>query len=127
VQIEMPLITNSFSWVIQKYKIVIKSNLFQPAPQNYKPGMENIEDTQIQQTSNLLIMGTQVFMTNRDNAIPLSLPTEESLVAYNDIPLFEDIEIFAPVTENPNQIDHPVDSEKDYFCQIRNNLLVRSN
>ncbi|CAG8853169.1 44129_t:CDS:1, partial [Gigaspora margarita] len=110
-------------------------NLFQPAPQNYKPGMENIEDTQIQQvqpstldnirrfvtewnqdpvsqTSNLLIMGTQVFITNGDNAILLSLPTEESLVAYDDIPLFEDIEIFALVTKNPNQIDHPVDSER---------------
>ncbi|CAG8855826.1 36360_t:CDS:1, partial [Gigaspora margarita] len=67
------------------------------------------------QTSNLLIMGTQVFMTNGDNAIPLLLPTEESLVAYDDIPLFEDIEIFAPVAENPKQIDNLVDSEKDYF------------
>ncbi|CAG8856068.1 18686_t:CDS:1, partial [Gigaspora margarita] len=56
----------------------------------------------VSQTSNLLIMGTQVFMTNGDNAIPLLLPIEESLVAYNDIPLFEDIEILAPVTENPN-------------------------
>ncbi|CAG8847648.1 33521_t:CDS:1, partial [Gigaspora margarita] len=62
-----------------------------------------------------------------DNAIPLSLPTEESLVAYNDISLFEDIEILAPVTGNPNQIDRPVDSEKDYFRQIRNDLLVQSN
>ncbi|CAG8855019.1 21850_t:CDS:1, partial [Gigaspora margarita] len=81
----------------------------------------------VSQTSNLLIMGTQVFMTNGDNAIPLSLPTEESLVAYDDIPLFEDIEIFAPVTENPKQIDNPVDSEKDCFRRIRNDLLVRSN
>ncbi|CAG8856343.1 10198_t:CDS:1, partial [Gigaspora margarita] len=114
------------------------------------PRIENIEDTQIQQvqlsalhnirrfitewnqdlvsqTSNLLIMGTQVFMTNGDNAIPLSLPTEESLVAYDDIPLYEDIEIFASVTENPNQMDHPVDSEKDYVHQIRNDLLVQFN
>ncbi|CAG8850859.1 6094_t:CDS:1, partial [Gigaspora margarita] len=112
--------------------------------------MENIEDTQIQQvqlstlhnirrfvtkwnqdpvsqTSNLIIMGTQVFMTNGDNVIPLSLPIEELLVPCDDISLFEDIEILAPVTESPNQIDHLVDSEKDYFCQIRNNLLVQSN
>ncbi|CAG8457033.1 18225_t:CDS:1, partial [Gigaspora margarita] len=110
----------------------------------------------VSQTSNLLIMGTQVFMTSGDNTIPLSLPVEESLATYNDIPLFEDIEILnnampllllteeslvtyddlslfedseilAPVTENPNQIDHSVDSEKDYFCQIRNDLLVQSN
>ncbi|CAG8852951.1 9457_t:CDS:1, partial [Gigaspora margarita] len=110
----------------------------------------------VSQTSNLLIIGTQVFITNGENAIPLSLPVEESLVAYDDIPLvedieildsaiplsllveeslvpcddillFKDIEILAPVTENPNQIDHPVDSEKDYFCQIRNDLLFRSN
>ncbi|CAG8854255.1 29070_t:CDS:2, partial [Gigaspora margarita] len=134
-------------------KIVIKRNLFQPAPQNYRSRMENIEDIQ---TSNLLIRGTQAFMINRDNAIPLSLPVEELLVVYDDIPLFEDIEILdnaislslpveeslvpcddiflfedieilAPVTENPNQMDHPVDSEKDYFRQIRNDLLVRSN
>ncbi|CAG8846701.1 2642_t:CDS:1, partial [Gigaspora margarita] len=81
----------------------------------------------VSQTSNLLIMGTQVFMTNGDNTIPFLLPTEESLVAYDNILLFEDIEIFAPVTGNPNQIDHPVDSEKDYFRQIRNDLLVQSN
>ncbi|CAG8855220.1 32923_t:CDS:1, partial [Gigaspora margarita] len=114
------------------------------------PRMENIEDIQIRQaqlstlnnirrfvaewnqdpvsqTSNLLIIGTQVFMTNGDNIIPLSLLVEESLVTYDDIPLFEDIEILAPITENPNQIDHPVDSEKDYFRQIKNDLLARSN
>ncbi|CAG8855049.1 7488_t:CDS:1, partial [Gigaspora margarita] len=61
------------------------------------------------------------------NIIPLSLPIEESLVTYDDIPLFEDIETLAPVTGNPNQIDHPVDSEKDYFRQIRNDLLVQSS
>ncbi|CAG8856630.1 28126_t:CDS:1, partial [Gigaspora margarita] len=110
----------------------------------------NIEDTQIQQVqpstlnnirrfiaewnqdpvlqiSNLLIMGSHVFMTNGDNVIPLSLLVEESLVTYDDIPLFEDIEISASVTENPNQINHPVDSEKDHVRQIRNDLLVRSN
>ncbi|CAG8845588.1 41503_t:CDS:1, partial [Gigaspora margarita] len=131
-------------------KIVIKSNLFQPAPQIYKPRMENIEDTQIQQvqpsilnnirrfitewnqdavsqTSGLVIVGTQVFLLDGVNVIPLSLPVETSLVTYDDIPLFEDIEILAPVTGNPNQINHPVDSEKDYFRQIRNDLLVRSN
>ncbi|CAG8854956.1 39651_t:CDS:1, partial [Gigaspora margarita] len=140
------------------------------------PRMENIEDTQIQQStlntirrfvtewnqdpvsqaSNLLIMGTQVFMTNGENAIPLLLPVEESLDTYDDISLvedveipdsaiplslpieeslapcddillFEDIEILAHITENPNQIDHPVDSEKDYFHQIRDDLLARSN
>ncbi|CAG8855607.1 27649_t:CDS:1, partial [Gigaspora margarita] len=112
--------------------------------------MEDTEDTQIQQvqpsilnnirrfitewnqdlvsqTSGLVIVGTQVSISNGVNVIPLSLPIEESLVTYDDIPLFENIEILAPVTENPNQIDHPVDSEKDYFCQIRNDLLVRSN
>ncbi|CAG8854657.1 14227_t:CDS:1, partial [Gigaspora margarita] len=62
-----------------------------------------------------------------DNAIPLSLPVEELLVPCDDILLFEDIETLAPVTENPNQMDHPVDSEKDYFHQIRNDLLVQSN
>ncbi|CAG8856828.1 36671_t:CDS:1, partial [Gigaspora margarita] len=125
-------------------------NLFQPAPQIYKPRMENIEDTKIQQvqpstlnnirrfitewnqnpvsqTSGLFIVGTQVSISNRVNVIPLSLLVEESLVTYDDIPLFEDIEILAPVTENPNQIDHLVDSEKDYFCQIRNDLLIQSN
>ncbi|CAG8853258.1 4883_t:CDS:1, partial [Gigaspora margarita] len=55
------------------------------------------------------------------------LPVEELLVTYDDILLFEDIEILAPVIENPNQINHPVDSEKDYFRQIRNDLLVQSN
>ncbi|CAG8820809.1 17285_t:CDS:1, partial [Gigaspora margarita] len=91
--------------------------------------MENIEDIQIQQvqpstlnnirrfvtewnqdpvsqTSNLIIMGTQVYRTNRDNVIPLSLLVEESLVPCDDILLFEDIEILAHITENPNQIDH---------------------
>ncbi|CAG8849334.1 45630_t:CDS:1, partial [Gigaspora margarita] len=112
--------------------------------------MENIEDTQIQQvqpstlnnirrfvtewnqdpvsqTSGLLIVGTQVSISNGVNVIPLSLPVEESVVTYDDIPLFEDSEILAHVTENPNQIDPPVDSEKDYFYQIRNDLFARSN
>ncbi|CAG8856925.1 18450_t:CDS:2, partial [Gigaspora margarita] len=87
----------------------------------------------VSQTGGLVIMGTQVFMTNGGNtiplllpveesyddiplvedieilnsAIPLSLQVEESLVPCNDILLFEDIEILAPVTENPNRIDHP--------------------
>ncbi|CAG8854599.1 19712_t:CDS:1, partial [Gigaspora margarita] len=62
-----------------------------------------------------------------DNVMLLQLPVEESSVPCNDILLFEDSEISAPVTENPNQIDHPVDSEKDYLRQIRNDLLVQSN
>ncbi|CAG8851565.1 20057_t:CDS:1, partial [Gigaspora margarita] len=98
--------------------IVIKSNLFQPAPQIYKPKMENIEDIQIQQvqpstlnnirrfitewnqdpvsqTSGLIIVGTHVSISNGVNVIPFSLPVEELLVTYVDIPLFEDIEILA--------------------------------
>ncbi|CAG8854520.1 19111_t:CDS:1, partial [Gigaspora margarita] len=62
-----------------------------------------------------------------DNAIPLLLPVEESLAVYDDISLFENTETLAPVTENPNQIDHLEDSEKDCVRQIRNDLLVRSN
>ncbi|CAG8855858.1 21421_t:CDS:1, partial [Gigaspora margarita] len=58
-----------------------------------------------------------------DNVMLLQPPVEESLVPCDDILLFEDIEISAPVTENPNQIDHPIDSEKDYVRQIRNDLL----
>ncbi|CAG8853782.1 31849_t:CDS:1, partial [Gigaspora margarita] len=38
-----------------------------------------------------------------DNAMLLQLPVEESC---DDIPLFEDTETLAPVTENPNQMDH---------------------
>ncbi|CAG8853595.1 44955_t:CDS:1, partial [Gigaspora margarita] len=77
----------------------------------------------VSQTSNLLIMGTQVFMTTGDNIIPLSLPVEESLATYDNISLFEDVETLAPVTENPKQIDNPVDSEKEYSRRIRNDLL----
>ncbi|CAG8853175.1 6092_t:CDS:1, partial [Gigaspora margarita] len=153
-------------------------NLFQSAPQNLKPRMENIEDTQIQQvqpstlnnirrfitewnqdpvsqTHDLIITKDQFYTINRydipyqlpteellppigdislrkdnevfDNVIPLSLPEEESLVTHDDISLLKDTEILAPVTENLKQIDNSVDSEKDYSCRIRNDLLVRSN
>ncbi|CAG8854800.1 6460_t:CDS:1, partial [Gigaspora margarita] len=81
----------------------------------------------VSQTNSLLIVGTQVSILNGVNVIPLSLPVEESLITYDDIPLFEDSKILAPVIENPNQIDHPGESEKDYFRQIRNDLLIQSN
>ncbi|CAG8854951.1 13319_t:CDS:1, partial [Gigaspora margarita] len=81
----------------------------------------------VSQTSGLLIVGTQVSILDGVNVISLSLLEEESLVTYNDIPPFEDSEILAPVTENPNQINRPVDSEKDYVRQIRNDLFLRSD
>ncbi|CAG8853543.1 11132_t:CDS:1, partial [Gigaspora margarita] len=58
-----------------------------------------------------------------DNTIPLLLPVGESLAAYDDISLFKNTETLAPVTENPNQIDHLEDSEKDCVRQIKNDLL----
>ncbi|CAG8857487.1 10415_t:CDS:2, partial [Gigaspora margarita] len=101
-------------------------NLFQPAPQNYRPRMENIEDIQIQQVQPSTLNNIRRFVTEW-NQDPVSQTIEELLVPCDNILLFEDIEILAHVTENPNQIDHSVDSEKDYFHQIRNDLLARSN
>ncbi|CAG8857644.1 38352_t:CDS:1, partial [Gigaspora margarita] len=69
----------------------------------------------VSQTSNLIIIGTQVYRTNGDNVIPLSLLVKESLVPCDDILLFEDIEILAHVTENPNQIDH---QKKTIFTKL---------
>ncbi|CAG8852672.1 5878_t:CDS:1, partial [Gigaspora margarita] len=136
----MPLITNSFSWGDTKStEIVIKSNLFQPAPPNYRPRMENIQQEQLQDAINRLIAlwnqnpllveelltlaensitlpqlpNEELLVPVEDNVMLLQPPVEESLVPCDDSLLFEDIEISAPVTENPNQIDHLEDSEKD--------------
>ncbi|CAG8856296.1 27368_t:CDS:1, partial [Gigaspora margarita] len=112
-------------------KIVIKSNLCQPAPQNYKPRMENIQQEQLQDAINRLIAlwnqnlpFVEDLLTFTENSITLpQLLVEESLVPCNNILLFEDIETLAPVTENLTQIDHLKDSEKDCVRQIRNDLL----
>ncbi|CAG8466955.1 11628_t:CDS:2 [Gigaspora margarita] len=100
----------------------------------------------VSQTSSLMIIGNQVFITSRDNNIvplqlpieeppilfedndmPLQLSTKESLVPFGDIPLPKDFETFTPVTENPEQIDNSIDPKKNRVDQIRNDLLVRSN
>ncbi|CAG8853534.1 40563_t:CDS:1, partial [Gigaspora margarita] len=133
-------------------EIVIKSNLFQPAPQNYRPRMENIQQEQLQDAINRLIAlwnqnpllvedlltlaeniitlsqlpNEEVVVPIEDNAMLRQLPAEESLPPFGDS-LFENTKTFAPVTENPKQINNPVDSEKDYSCRIRNDLLDRPN
>ncbi|CAG8855965.1 38249_t:CDS:2, partial [Gigaspora margarita] len=56
----------------------------------------------VSQTSGLIIAGTQVSISNGVNVIPLSLPVEEL---------------------KPKPDRSLVDSEKDYFRQIRNDLL----
>ncbi|CAG8808668.1 1857_t:CDS:2, partial [Gigaspora margarita] len=126
---------------------------FSTCPQNYKPRMENTQQEQLQDAINRLIAlwnqnlllvkesltlaeniitlpqlpNEGLLLPTEDNAIPLSLPVEKTLVPCDNILLVEDIETLAPVTENPTQIDHLEDSEKDCVRQIRNDLLVRSN
>ncbi|CAG8853179.1 33813_t:CDS:1, partial [Gigaspora margarita] len=76
----------------------------------------------VSQTHDLIITKDQFYTINRYD-IPYQLPIEELLPPMGDILLPEDIETPTPVTEKLNQIDHPEESEKDYFRQIRNDLL----
>ncbi|CAG8847699.1 18509_t:CDS:1, partial [Gigaspora margarita] len=114
------------------------------------PRMENTQQEQLQDTINRLIAlwnqnlllveelltlaenssitllqlpNEELLVLVEDNVMLLQPSVEETLVPCDDILLFKDIEISAPVTKNPNQIDDPVDSEKDYSRRIRNDLL----
>ncbi|CAG8751685.1 42331_t:CDS:2, partial [Gigaspora margarita] len=119
--------------------------LFSICLTKYKPRIENIENTQIQQdtldtinrlvtlwnqdpisqTHDLIITKDQFYTINRNNIL-YQLPIEESLPPIEDILLPKDIETLTPVTKNSNRINYSEDPEKDYVCQIRNDLLVQS-
>ncbi|CAG8852504.1 13944_t:CDS:2, partial [Gigaspora margarita] len=99
-------------------KIVIKSNLFQPAPQNYRPRIDNIQQEQLQDAINRLIALWNQNPLLVEGLLTLAKNTDESLALFGDILLPKDNETLTSVTENPKQIDNPVDSEKTILAEL---------